>query len=356
MQIRILNIQKGGYTMECQLSLLWSVILLGNRVDMSGDVAGFLFLVVHFDNFTEKERIDYMLNNMLAQGVDANEVEELREMFGHMELIKKVKHKTKAEVRLYSLAQHIIKKSLDEQKGGFKKELDELRLTSLFDMVCIDTKENDKSIYIWLFSEEENERCIEQNISAIVATLKNKLIINLFPALITSMADEILMERLLKPKAEHFFVSQLLYSIPSPESLSSSHINVIRDEMGSLSSPYFEAMGLSLFEIVDDEFSVATYEKISRLFLEKTNELRTQLSNKMEHHPLLNQLTEDKRHTLRYNVYIGITSIDTLLWFFRKLGIVSETTELYSREQLSNKINLKNSRLFMYMKPVDDIR
>ncbi len=350
MQIGIINRTQSNVEMLTEIKNLWTVILFGERIESAGDSASIMHLVLDYRGYSEKVKMKGIFKTLREQGREEEEIAQYENMYKEIMSFRTIKGKNKQQLDISNRGERIVKEFLSIQNNTFIDGLTFYKIKELLPFSFTDMVNSDKSLLLWYYPAGEDENSVNIGIRVIEERISGDKTVFLFPDTITQHIAPIEMNRCKQATTDNTFLSDLIYTIPAPESLSTGQISILRNTFSTISWELFNQMETLFLPFSAITFSSENYETLVTLYREKTEELKIKLQEAIDKNEFLNQLKAESKDNLNYSLYAGITSFEGISLMYKNLNIISDATMMYINEMVSEKNNIKNSRLFLYVK------
>jgi hypothetical protein len=150
------------------------------------------------------------------------------------------------------------------------------------------------------------------------------------------------------------FISDFLFEIPEPLSLNTSQITLIRNDFSKTSWKLFVEIASLNEELKNISFTKDNFEKIASVYNEKIALFKPALQKTVDENPCFQELKNDTKNRKVYKIHTGISSFNTILGFYEKLGIIDANNVVYIREDMASRVDINNSRLFLFLETSDN--
>ena len=339
---------------EVDAQLLWTAVIIFPFANITGYIGHRLDVYHKFDSFNETDRFDTYFNALEKnKNYTPVQIKDIRKLYESMLYYRNKKGKSKAEIVLMKKIERLMNKHLSNYKTHFAELCELLKLTELLPLSLYNSKSTRLPLFAWYFPDERSKNGINERIRVMAKMVTQKdddfLFFDVEIKTHNSSADVSFIEQ---AGIGTVFLSDFLFQIPAPETLNTQQIVVIRNELSKTFYPLLSNFE-SLFSILRElPFEQKEFSKIAIEYKNKIDSIKGFFQNELDKNELLNQLKEkniaDNTNTF-YKVFAGISSFQNILNFYHQLKVIDEQNFLYITEEMSTKVNVKNSRLFFFM-------
>ena len=352
--ISIIDKQGSNVSDEANIRLLWSSVLIGESANASCEPAGLLCLIVYFDEFTEKQKFDIYMNALNANKEVTEETKKsIEQYYSKIVRARNMKGKTKEHIVLLMKGENWLKGMLEDFKRYLSNMSTKDKTTSLLPLTCTDQDNWNKPLLAWNFPKEDIEKKIHQRITVVSGTITDSGSFPFYDSTVKQYFTSAEMKSI-KNTEQVNFVSNFLFEIPEPLSLTTSQIHLVRNEFSKTSWKLFHEMKNLNEELKAIPFAQNNFEKIASLYEEKISPLKSSIQKTVDENSCLNELKNGNPSGKVYRIHAGISSFTTILDFYKELGIIDVSDVLYVREDMSTSVDINNSRLFLFLEAVDN--
>ncbi|MHB8261241.1 MAG: hypothetical protein ACYDCN_16775 [Bacteroidia bacterium] len=336
---------------EQNVRLLWAATLVGETINTSSLIAGALDIVMSFDTLPEKHKIALYLNWHKRQPnpVLLNEVTEtINSGYDNILKSRSIRGKTKDHIVQLMKLERELKITLSEYKTAMQLFCENMKIAAFQPFTCTDSENWVNPLLIWHFPETETEKHSQERIKVVAETINDAAWFPLFDAIIKEQAVCADINST-KKKNTVQLISDLILEFPEPLTLSSGQLHLVRNDFSKTSWKFFEEMKKLNDELRQIPFTSSNFDKISSLYHEKATPLKAAMQQTADNNDCLRKLKNDEPAIKTYKLYAAIGSFNTVIRLYKDLNVIDESTALYVKESIGQRIDINNTRLFLFL-------
>ncbi len=335
---------------ESNVRLLWTGMLICESVSSSCEVVTLLKILTEYDLYREKDKLRLYLS-WLKKNPEF-EVESARRIENHyseLVRVRKLKGKNKEAILIQMQAEKLFKSYFEHFRTAILNFCGTKNTLAFLPLTTRNTEGNwDKPLLPWIFPNKESEDETRSLIHLLSKTLTDIGTFPFFDSEIKYSSISIDMNGEVKQDETHF-ISEYLFEIPEPITLTTSQLNLVRNDLSKVSSNLFSELKTMYSSLKDIPFAKNNFEQIRSLFREKIAPLKSTLQKTVDEVSCFKELKNENPDGKIYRIYAAITSFATLVDFYKTTEIIGVSEHLYICEDLATRVPLTNSRLFLML-------
>jgi hypothetical protein len=320
-----------------EVKLLWTSILFSDRIIYATPFNSIFMAKYFFPKLPERKKINMI--KIAMDGWDSKfKSTDLEKFYEQYLSIKKIKRKSREQLILLKQGERLINTYEKILLDNNDKILQNLKVSELKPFFW----NHDENIIIPTAVSDNDPRPKEERS------------INYFETLSVMLTDDdvlpILDDSFIHDDNDIDFCTEKLLSVPAPESLKESQIRIIRNDFREKFNCFdgYEEYKQNLKEKPYAEYIIQKDGTESPICEEM--EVNPEFQKSVDENIYIEQLRQNSTDGIEYSLFLGVTSFEDIVRTYHYLGILSDEDTLYVKEHLSNKVNLKNSTPFLYLK------
>jgi len=353
MEINIISHDYSKIKHEHNVYMVWAALLSIERVNCCGLPMDLLYIVDAYDKVNEETRFQ-MMANWLKNDTAAGEkgVNNNAATYKIIKQLRNKKHKNKTDIINLVKGEKLIKGMCEIYKNDLLQKCDEWKMSAFLPLLGY---ENSKPLYVFpLPDSDEGQKRQNTRFNIISRTITETDTLIMFDNMITDYFKSIEIENANDTVTKIDFISDYLYQLPFTFDLGTEHIYMIRNQMSGTQWKYFSVLEKLNKELVEINFAKENFNIITEKYTTHTSAVKPLLQKTIDDIEILSELSDAQKDNFSYKVYAGITSFENIIKMYRALEMITQEHELYIREDLSQKVSLNHSTVFLYLKSFPD--
>jgi hypothetical protein len=345
MEITIIDISISFDEFNNVSRLLWSVVPFAKKIHLASLLSNLILYDLNKDKMSERAKVDYIeFTNSKNEKLPPEKIEKIYQDYLH---VKSLKHKNKDDLIFIS---------------RLKKSIDSLYLNSIERIFKIEEEEKIKELHslfayphkgvIGCFDLEPHgpdEYCAYE-VEMVTTTILNDYEIPLF----TEGVEKYINNEKPDEGLKNIAISRDKFlEFVSPRSLTINKLEIIRNELIKLYEPYGEKLKALKSDLLSKDEIIGA-EEAGLFYRSNILPLAKDLQEAINENIYFQQIANSGEETERFTLYFCVCSVEDLLLLFENVAFVPKETIDYSREELKEKIDLKRSTFFLYLKVNED--
>ena len=348
-QLHIIDRVKGNLSMDKSIALLWSAVLIAEKVQACTAPAWMIKSALCFHDMLDKNKFKLFMEwYSKLQDVDAEDITSTIEVYQRIRKLKSDKNKSKEKIILIHQGEAMMREGYKGYIETMKNYCAHHNLIELFPFTDTEQK---KPLNIYYRDEQDsNEAQKESRFNIISDIISNNSYIPFFDSVIGEHFKSAELEKVSSADGKIDFISDFLFEFPSPLNLTSGQVSLVRSQMSKVQWKYFDALAKAKEELSEINFEKENFNIISEKFNAHTAVLKTELQKNIDETEVLGDLKKENSGEGLLKMSVGISSVDKILKMYRAQNMITEETQLYASEDLNGKIELNKSSIFLYLK------
>jgi len=331
MELSIIDDPKGVFNKN--INLLWASSLLSERINSSCPASSIMLFFIDYDTLNMQQKLSiYLFALQRNPETNPEVITKIEKLYATIAQMEQRKGKTKEGIVALKKAQILLNGYLTDYARSVKFNCDHLKLSALLPFTCDDLENWNKPILLWRFPEGNEVDNIRVRITIISTMVFSADCIPFFDERITNYAPSFDFSNK-DVFTENGFQSYFLFEIPEPLDLSTSQVHLIRNQLGKASGLLLSEIENLNIQLKGISFQAENFKYIDSLYQEKIENLRHPLQNSINQNECFNLLKNENGIKKTYKIYAGISSFNTFLSFYKGLGVINESDELYLKEE-----------------------
>jgi len=351
MQIIIADRENSKVGLEANVDLLWTSVLFAENIMASSFPSNGIYVHYHFDSFPEKMRfetfMDWIKRGEIYEEKDGEGIERVYKLWHK---VRNMKNKTTQDIIFMKQTEGFFKKAFTSYKDatfGFCRNI------NIKELVPLSDKEGKKPLVVIDLGENDSERKVElTRFNFIALAICSNSSVSFFDSLIKNSFKSIELNKINEADPTIDFISEELFEFPSPLTLTTEQVHVIRNQMSSTHWKYLNALEKLNEELAEINFAKENFNIIAEKYNTHTSAFKSLLQKTIDDTEVLSELKKENTFKQMHKLHIGIASYGTVLKMYKTLEMILEETELYAREQIIEEVNINNSTVFLFLETV----
>lgn len=328
-----------------QGKLLWAVITFAKVVNWTSMAGGLIAYAVPATDLTENYKVGYY--KTLIKGWETDMKPETLEMNYRAVLeIKKMKHKNKNSLIALHKWNNIME-SLHKESLRYINHLEkQFHIEELHNFFSLPQK---GVLPLFHFDEYKSDDYSYVEIEMLTTTILNNYETPLFSNEVenfTTVFDNTTSQNL---DNNSIFKMKLIEFI-SPASLTFNKLEIIRSELVPVFEPLAAFIDDSNTKLINQIFNPKLFNEQNDFMINHISSEISKTQNAINDNLYFNQIQNSVEEPETFTLYLCAASIDTILNLYHKVSEMPIVTVNHAKDELSKKINLESTKLFLYLK------
>jgi hypothetical protein len=332
--------------------LIWTACLFTHKSSVSSYAASMMDIAIAYDSMPEALRFREYIG-LMAKSPDSKPdiLEGIELQYKNILILRKLKGKNQQQIVWLKRAEKDIAQRFEVYKEWFVKGLENMKLSALLPITCIDIDRHDKPLLVWWLPPNDSVKHGQELVNLFAGTMPDHQWLLLFDAGIRQYANFMEMGKPSNPKADKPVLYTPLFDFPEPLSLTSQQVQAVRNDL-SVAVKLMDVLASLNKEVMKVAFTENNFLQLSALTEENTGALKQTVQQAIHSNSYLNHVKTETSKT--YQLRMGITSFNTLFEFYRLQGVIDLSAEAYSKEETARTVELGNARVFLFLEVIDN--
>ena len=337
--------------------MLWSIILFAENIGWS---SGLAFLISHRHYFefcdnrfkvdTYKYYVKFWNTSVTPKQIEDNYKNYIK--------TKKKRNKIKEELKLFTKC-HAYMNALEKE---MIKLIDfnerDLGIKELVPFMCLlefmKDKENEiiALAYFIPFKPNVSRETTDLHLICNIISSYNEI------PMFSNEIDKILSYKEFGVKTKKDFFAkgktnafrELFLEFVSPESLTSSQVLIIRNELNEKFKKITDVIEEFNKDFGEKKLTVDNLKEINEKYMEKLKPRVSEFQNAIDNNIYMIQLKNKEDNPKIYKLYLVLTTVRNIVGLYEKLNIMNQGSAVYVRDELQQKGVLDALKFFIYLK------
>ena len=350
MEICVIHKMGAKTEQATHVQMLWVASCTGETICSFGAYGYLLYMISHWEKIPSK--VKYLLTyDMMERNPEKkpDELEVIKKAYDIIKIGKTLRNKSKEMIVSVKKAESILNEIYKETKEIFIHTTIANKTFELINLIEPDTKNRRKPMVALTFDEDIMSENPDEIIMVVTRLLISTSALPLVCPAINTILNGAEMNNLGMMILTPTFIYDSLFEIPLPETLNSSQLAIVRNELSIEFWNYFNKIETLQSEINEILFTKDNFKKIIELFNTKTKELKPLLQKSIDTNEILNELKNNDGKNKISKISIGITSFQHLLNYYNKVEVVNNDMMPYINEEIEKTLNPGNCCLFLFL-------
>jgi len=230
-----------------------------------------------------------------------------------------------------------------------------LNITALLPITTRDIVKREKPLLVWWLPDGNTAPHIQNIVKFFVSSIPDPEFLNLFDGSVKDHAAFMELDKITPAATGHTVLCDLLFSFPDPVTLTSQQVQVLRHDLSSVSRRLMEELVNTSKEAMNLSFEADNFSTLAALYKQKAAPLKAGVQKALDENPHLVTLKNETANARTCRLWMGMASFHTVYGFYGKLNILDQSAEAYSKEETAGKVNLSNTRVFLFLEMIENV-
>lgn len=339
--------------------LLWTACLFGCNTVSSSWWASTLLIPLRFPLMSPSNKMEFYIHFLQAQQrrgsnpVLDETIQTLPKMHDFLQANKKVKGKSQHQIVLLKKIEKQIEEGYTACKDWYIKLLDQHKLLPLLAFISNDEPGDEKPIQVWYLPDNDSLENGKRIVNMFTDVIKaHDILLMLDAAVVRQYATLHEIARLPLASTSGMVLCDPLFQFPEPLNLTSNQVYVLRNELSAAAWPLMNELAGLASEFEKISFEENNFSQLAALYSEKAGLLKSKVQEAINTNEYFNQIKTET--TTRYRLWAGMSSLNNLFDLYAHQGIIDPSAKAYAKEGAAQKVNLDNSRLFLFLEKIEN--
>jgi hypothetical protein len=357
MWITIFNANETKVNKKREGQMLWSTILFADEIGWSSAHAFLSWQRYLFEFCSDRVKVNTYKNFVKYWNTDITP-EQIEEYYQSHIKDKKKRTKSKLDLNVVVKGKNLLnalEKSMMDFIDNNERELRINELTPFMNIHCSSRKkENDfiaLACYVPFHPTLNKE---DTDVALLFFMMTTSFEIPIF----SSEIDKLLSYKEFGAKIKKDFfakgktnaIRELFLEFASPESLTSSQVLIIRNELNEKFKKVTDVIEEFNKDFGEKKLTVDNLKEINEKYMEKLKPRVSEFQNAIDNNIYMIQLKNKEDNPKIYKLYLVLTTVRNIVGLYEKLNIMNQGSAVYVRDELQQKGVLDALKFFLYLK------
>jgi hypothetical protein len=328
-----------------EMAALKTGLLFGRKVISVGFNFKFMKLINDFDKVTDKQIVDYCVKSYVFNGQQAN-ADNMRSFFKLLTDVRNTRGKTKDGMAYLAK----LEKQLQNHKKDVYEQVTKMYIDYKIDSLFPFFNDTTFEVINYIPEIETMKESIEDIIIRYLTTTDvypyfDESMFNFNPEDESNPPD--------KPRVR-FMNSQILFTVPDLSGFTGNQLMIIRNLFREKMNEIYPTIDQMRRDIEGYQYNQENQKTIKDMIYERPRLHEELFDTIAEENIYFQQLKNSKTDIIYRNLMISITSIKTLVHFYKRRNIIDELQEEYILNNIGRHKNIENCIVFFTNKIKSD--